>query len=65
VTKAEALRQAQLVLLSGKDTATPRPLPNALRSLEQPSDSLPPVPKKTSFRHPYYWAPFILMGSGL
>ena len=65
VTKAEALRQAQLVLLSGKDTATSRPLPNALRSLEQQGDSLPPVPKKTSFRHPYYWAPFILMGSGL
>jgi CHAT domain-containing protein len=54
VTKAEALRQAQLELLSGIDKG----------SAEQQHDSVPTVAKKNSFRHPYYWAPFILMGNG-
>ncbi|MDM0110062.1 tetratricopeptide repeat protein [Variovorax sp. J22R24] len=44
VTKAEALRQAQIVLLQGK-----------VRSNDA----------KLDLRHPYYWAPFVLMGNWL
>ena len=44
-TKAQALREAQQALLSGKVKA---------------SD-----PAKHDLRHPYYWAPFILMGNWL
>jgi CHAT domain-containing protein/Tfp pilus assembly protein PilF len=47
VTKVEALRQAQVDLLKGKITPKPQPDPNA----------------PSSFAHPYYWAPFILMGN--
>jgi CHAT domain-containing protein len=47
VTKVEALRRAQVDLLEGKVTPKPQPDPNA----------------PTSFAHPYYWAPFILMGN--
>lgn len=47
--KVEALRQAQLDLLSG------RIKPNA----DSGADESAPV----SFAHPYYWAPFILMGN--
>jgi CHAT domain-containing protein/Tfp pilus assembly protein PilF len=57
VTKAEALRQAQLDLLLGKAraqgdgskrgfaTAKPQPVPPA------------------GYAHPFYWAPFVLMGN--
>jgi CHAT domain-containing protein len=48
VTKVEALRQAQLDLLEGKIKPPP-----------DPSDPTAP----TSFAHPYYWAPFVLMGN--
>ena len=48
VMKVEALRQAQLDLLTGKIA----PQPN------QPDPNAP-----TNFAHPYYWAPFILMGN--
>lgn len=48
VEKAEALRQAQLKMLH--DGFTPKPDPDN-----------PNAP--TSFTHPHYWAPFILMGN--
>jgi len=48
VMKVEALRQAQLDLLMGRI----KPEPN-------PSDPHAP----SSFAHPYYWAPFVLMGN--
>jgi CHAT domain-containing protein len=54
VRRAEALRQAQLSLLTGK----------AL-SEELQSNSLSDTNQSSPFRHPYYWAPFILMGSTL
>lgn len=48
VTKAEALRQAQLDMLKGKVKPGPAP-----------AGTNPPA----SFANPYYWAPFILMGN--
>jgi CHAT domain-containing protein/Tfp pilus assembly protein PilF len=47
VTKAKALRLAQLDLLHGE--VKPKP---------DPTD-----PTRTSFAQPYYWAPFVLMGN--
>ncbi len=55
VTKAEALRHAQLALLKGNYTAAIAPQ----------NDSAAPTPQRNAFRHPYYWAPFIVMGRGL
>jgi CHAT domain-containing protein len=55
VTKAEALRQAQLVLLNGKN----------IKPIAQQAQNTTPNAENRSLRHPYYWAPFILMGSGL
>lgn len=74
VQKAEALRQAQLALLNGQDiddVSTPSNVPQERRpntfmlTVEQQGNSQQPVAKKSPFRHPYYWAPFIMMGSGL
>jgi CHAT domain-containing protein len=62
LSKPEAMQQAQLRLLSGQQTAKDAParaelevrqLPGARR--DRPAD----------FSHPYYWAPFILIGNGL
>jgi CHAT domain-containing protein len=73
VAKAEALRQAQLELLRGNDTAEAQ-MPSGMQeakdstpplSVEQQDDSSPTIAKRNSFRHPYYWAPFILMGNSL
>lgn len=55
VTKAEALRQAQLVLLNEKN----------IKPVAQQGENTTPSPENRSLRHPYYWSPFILMGSGL
>jgi CHAT domain-containing protein/Tfp pilus assembly protein PilF len=65
ITKAQALRQAQLSLIQGERTTAAnagsrtsleaRPCPGA-----QTTASAVP-----GFTHPYYWAPFILIGNGL
>jgi len=48
ITKVEALHQAQIDLLTGKIN---------------PKADLSDVSAPVSFAHPYYWAPFILMGN--
>ena len=55
LTKVEALRQAQLDLLQGKTQAQAAA---AGRGFEVDTPTAP-----RSFAHPYYWAPFILMGN--
>jgi CHAT domain-containing protein len=57
VTKVEALRQAQLDLLQG--TATAQESGNDRGSAK----SKPEGPAMARYSHPYYWAPFVLMGN--
>ena len=62
-TKALALRLAQLSLLYGKQVT--------LNDIKRGIDVIPAdkparqTPKQANFAHPYYWAPFILIGNGL
>ncbi len=49
ITKAEALRQAQIALIAKQQSTN--------------SNGSPPVNNRLS--HPFYWAPFILIGNGL
>ena len=66
MTKAQALRQGQLMLLQNPSAAQQ----SSRRSEEKPW--IVPLPgasvrseSKPNFSHPYYWAPFILIGNGL
>ena len=63
LSKAEALQQAQLSLLYGEDSqarlAAARA--GARPQLRQGANA----PAVKGYRHPYYWAPFILIGNGL
>jgi CHAT domain-containing protein/Tfp pilus assembly protein PilF len=67
VTKAEALRQAQLSLLRGTPAApgaAPAP-PNAERGFRATSNRQALTTNaETPYAHPYFWAPFILIGNG-
>ena len=57
--KAEALRQAQLAFLLGASAATGA---NTGRGLESAGPSLA-QPSNLGYAHPYYWAPFVLIGN--
>ena len=66
VTKVEALRQAQIKLLRGELQVTGETL--AARSIIHEEDKTVNLPKfkldpKAPYAHPYYWAPFILIGN--
>lgn len=62
MTKAEALRQAQIALITGDYQALGDP--RGIVVVERIRDNLKPeVVNRLS--HPYYWAPFILIGNGL
>ena len=73
LSKAEALRQAQLALLRGADRpAESKPASDPDRGLTvqpAPTGAAPPAafapPPGARYAHPYYWAPFILMGNWL
>ncbi|MEM8545276.1 MAG: CHAT domain-containing protein [Cyanobacteria bacterium P01_H01_bin.119] len=63
-TKAEALRQAQLSLLYGEDVDA-----LSTRLGETRTDASPQLrpgvePPDVGHRHPFHWAPFILIGNG-
>jgi CHAT domain-containing protein/uncharacterized UPF0146 family protein len=62
MTKAEALKTVQQNFIDGKFTAKDAPkrsdiVVTAVNGNRQP--------QSRSFTHPYYWAPFILIGNGL
>jgi len=64
VSKAEALRQAQLSLLQGKLTAKDAPARADVEVTVAPGTRT--VQRRSpNFAHPYYWAPFILIGNSL
>jgi len=70
ITKLEALRRAQLELLHGAEKLTEGVSNRGLRLNERPngdhSNALPfPTDAKLPYAHPYYWAPFFLMGNWL
>jgi CHAT domain-containing protein/tetratricopeptide (TPR) repeat protein len=62
LTKAEALRQAQLSLLYDEDTETRLAASRATIDVESRDGQNSAM---TGFQHPYHWAPFILIGNGL
>jgi CHAT domain-containing protein len=55
-TKIEALRQAQIAMLHS-DRTEPAEL---RRGFEL---KIPDTPVTASYSHPYYWAPFVLIGN--
>ncbi|MBD1903800.1 CHAT domain-containing protein [Trichocoleus sp. DQ-A3] len=66
MTKAEALQQAQLSLLQGKVTAKDTPQrSDAYVTLDPALGAQLPRSRTPDFSHPYYWAPFILIGNSL
>jgi len=67
-TKSEALREAQLKLLRGEIAIEPATVPTDRQIVHE--DEKPPPNKphfttdpKKPYAHPYYWAPFILIGN--
>jgi CHAT domain-containing protein len=68
MSKVEALRQAQLELIKGQassDLLARRGIGGVGRLGETPSSDLPaPSSLSVSTSHPYFWAPFILVGDG-
>lgn len=66
ITKAQALRQAQLSLLRGESSTAAATDQRGLGIEMQPGIQRPTVGStRSSFTHPYYWAPFILIGNDL
>lgn len=57
--KAEALRQAQLALLHGPAGSSGNLADRGVRVAESPG----PRPQAADFSHPFYWAPFVLVGN--
>jgi len=67
MAKAEALRQAQLALLRGQIQPPAGAAPaRGTRLVIPPAGSAwKPFPEdpKAPYAHPYYWAPFVLVGN--
>lgn len=63
LTKAEALRQAQIALITGDEEALGGERGIVVVQSRFGEDS--PAAAINRLSHPYYWAPFILIGNGL
>ncbi|MEM9447746.1 MAG: CHAT domain-containing protein [Cyanobacteria bacterium P01_E01_bin.6] len=64
ITKAEALRQAQMALITGDFSGLGLDERGAT-GIRQRIDATVPERVSQQLDHPYYWAPFILIGNGL
>lgn len=65
LTKVEALRDSQLALINGTHKLSKVKTLPAVKNASAPSTpTFTPAPTKP-YAHPYYWAPFILMGNWL
>lgn len=69
-TKAEALRTAQIALITGDSTPTEEQrgaieIVPILESVPSEASDSPKETRHEHLTHPYYWAPFILIGNGL
>ncbi len=58
IEKIEALRQAQIALLEGPASSQQPTTARGLQ-IEAPATS----PNQTKYSHPYFWAPFVLIGN--
>lgn len=66
ITKAQALRQAQLSLLRGESSTAAATDQRGLGIEMQPGIQRPTLGStRSSITHLYYWAPFVLIGNGL
>lgn len=65
MSKIEALRQAQLGLLRSDESSQESDQRGNFVSVEPRLLGNVQPAKKNNFAHPYYWAPFILIGNGL
>jgi CHAT domain-containing protein/lipopolysaccharide biosynthesis regulator YciM len=63
-TKAEALRAAQVALITDQSVTTGGPLRAGARPTAEDGRALG-ANALPGYSHPYYWAPFILIGNGL
>lgn len=68
MTKAEALQASQIALIAGGQQSDEAGEPTIQRNAPIPTrDGVPLVGNSAypGYSHPYYWAPFILIGNGL
>ena len=65
ITKVKALQKAQLSLLHSDNESESAKTKSGQVVIEERSRSNVQTRSKTNFAHPYYWAPFILIGNGL
>lgn len=63
LTKAEALRIAQVSMLTGNQA--PQLLANLERGVSGRQKKKAPEASQATFAHPYFWSPFVLMGNWL
>jgi CHAT domain-containing protein/uncharacterized protein HemY len=62
MTKAEALHEAQISLITGKNQSSGKTKSSVKF---EPGNSGQNAPISRNLSHPYYWSPFILIGNGL
>jgi CHAT domain-containing protein len=65
LTKAEALRQSQLILLHGdaKGQAGKKNISTVVAPRSKVVGGASATNSLSMFKHPYFWAPFILIGN--